>query len=262
MPDRVRQGFRPSRPEYLAVSDPGGRPDRKRRRARHTEPRVGERVRHSPNRATSGIGYSKTRVRLALADGFVELLNLPLRCPAHPFLDRLGRGLVGGSLAIDRLPEEDGDGETESETVRRVREKEKDRRAETVAESDTEAESDSGLPAGFLSRVVRADSDGRGPKMNGTDRRKIQGIGQLRLANDPDLARRRDELLGLKKDHDENDPNTVNKLLILWIHQGLSAGELRRIIDLAKRYGPGAPGFAYAVGLAKKRIGERLWEAY
>ena len=96
--------------------------------------------------------------------------------------------------------------------------------------------------------------------MNPTQRRKIQGIGQLRLANSPELARLRNEFLALKRHHDENDPNTANKVLILWIHQGLPVGELRRIIDLAGRYG--RKRFAYAIGLAKKRIGERLWNAY
>jgi hypothetical protein len=172
--------------------------------------------------------------------------------------ERATAGERGASVGAGAPTREEG--ETESETVRRVREKEKESETKPETETRDEAASDSGLPASFLSAALRTDSGGCVAKMSGTDRRRIQAIGQLRIADNPDLHRLRDELLALKKHHDENDPNTANKLLTLWAYHDLPAAELRRIIDLAGRYG--RKRFAYAVGLAKKRIGARVWEAY
>jgi hypothetical protein len=48
-------------------------------------------------------------------------------------------------------------------------------------------------------------------------------------------------------------------VLDLWIERSLSASDLASIIRLGERYGN--KRFAYAVALAKRRIG-RLWDAY
>ena len=95
--------------------------------------------------------------------------------------------------------------------------------------------------------------------MDATQRKIIFAKGQL-LLKQPEWGSLVEQLLSLKPYQDANDPNTAKKAVVLWAHQGRDAKSFLEIIEKSKQQGRSK--FAFAIGMAKKGIDERLWKAY
>jgi hypothetical protein len=144
---------------------------------------------------------------------------------------------------------ENGDGEEEEEV-----EEDGDERSQEKEKSFRKFRKD------FFPDMAPVDSDSNGKRMNPHERKKIAERGKLIMSQEPWCSLCK-EILELKAEPlDENDPNTVRKVGILWEHKDLPADELRLRIQQARDRG--RKKFAYFIGLVKKRIGNDLWDSY